>query len=619
MFDVRKIDDDILTDIILNCLNTIFSVLKNNPITKFKDLINQKILLDICLELDPSLFSECSFLNEKTVGIFYAEIKEIIDKIFYYLHKSNLNFRGEFKELEKINISSLINFDKSENLKLVELLILYSCNCANKADIIDLISSLEEYTCGEIIKIVEKFIHVDEDTRKSIISTRSTIRNNENNRDSYLLEQEIAQRFINKIDYLEKEKEKLDEEKSNLKCQLNNLEIDLENFEKDNKKNITKISAFEEIKTKLENENKEIKKINSDLEIQLKRINQITKDNSLMEKYRLKLDEKEYEISNLTVSIKEIENKRCSEKKFYEENIYQLKNSIISLQEYKERYEKITEKLKDYEQKLDKLPILENIHKEYNNLCKKYTFLQEEKEVLNLEKEKVDKLLKDLEDKLEENNLNLALLKNKSEENNSNNKNYFSENKKNTENNIAQKIENYTEKKTSFNNFNNLNKNPEEDSFLQKIIEQKDFEIIELNSIIKLLENKQKELIKEKEDKNEVETLQKNLDIKEDTIKEMNDNIIALSEKVELFQSKIFELENRINYDSGRKVEELEYLKKENIETKNRYEKEFELIASSIYNLGLNYWSMKLSNTNEVHEKPSWLKRERKKYYDGDI
>jgi hypothetical protein len=78
-------------------------------------------------------------------------------------------------------------------------------------------------------------------------------------------------------------------------------------------------------------------------------------------------------------------------------------------------------------------------------------------------------------------------------------------------------------------------------------------------------------------------------------------------------------MNDKLNYEQNKKLEEFDLLKKDNLETKDRYEKEFELIASSIYNLGLNYWSLKLSSSNELNEKPSWLKRERKKYYDGDI
>ena len=42
-------------------------------------------------------------------------------------------------------------------------------------------------------------------------------------------------------------------------------------------------------------------------------------------------------------------------------------------------------------------------------------------------------------------------------------------------------------------------------------------------------------------------------------------------------------------------------------------------MASSLYNLGLNYWSMKMDYTQKLNEKPNWLVKERQKYLNGDF
>jgi len=647
MFEIHKVDDNILDEILITSLNNIFDTLKNNPLKIIKDIVDQKLLLKICMELDENYFSDCSFLGEKSSGIFYSEIKEIVNKIIFSIKRAGSNLRDEFKQFERLNISQLINYNREENFKLVELIFIYACNCPNKGEIIDIISTFEDFACTEILKIIEKYVNVNEDTRKSIKSTRSTIK-----RESINIEDEIEMKYKNKIDLLEKEKEKLEDERSNLKYQLNNLEVDLENVEKENKKNLLLIKNLENQNKNFETENRELKKVNNDLEVQINRINQINKDNSLIEKYRIKLDEKEIELSQSLSKSKELELAITNNKKVYEENIYQLKNTIILLQDYKEKFEKISEKLKEHQFNTEKMESLEHVHKDYLNLSKKYNVLVQENENLNIQKDNLDNLLKDLEQKLDENNKNLENLKSKVEKHNisplnnktSANRNQFTESPpinssfKNNDFDIetsdflksAESKKNtsmeYYDKKIDKQGSLNMNDKKElialleEKKYLNKLIEQKEFEFNEQNTIIKMLENKQLEFIQQNEESlSEIELLKKTISLKEDTIKELNENIYALNEKLNLFQNEILTLHDRLNYEHNKKLEDIDQLKKDNIETKDRYEKEFELIASSIYNLGLNYWSLKLSTTNEIHEKPSWLKRERKKYYDGDI
>ena len=57
---------------------------------------------------------------------------------------------------------------------------------------------------------------------------------------------------------------------------------------------------------------------------------------------------------------------------------------------------------------------------------------------------------------------------------------------------------------------------------------------------------------------------------------------------------------------------------KEYKDLKNRYEKEFELMASAIYNLGFQFWSLKLEDSEKLKQNENWLVRERIKQYNGD-
>ena len=51
---------------------------------------------------------------------------------------------------------------------------------------------------------------------------------------------------------------------------------------------------------------------------------------------------------------------------------------------------------------------------------------------------------------------------------------------------------------------------------------------------------------------------------------------------------------------------------------KNHFNKEFELMASAIYNLGFQFWSLKYEDSQKLKQNENWLVRERIKQYNGD-
>lgn len=57
---------------------------------------------------------------------------------------------------------------------------------------------------------------------------------------------------------------------------------------------------------------------------------------------------------------------------------------------------------------------------------------------------------------------------------------------------------------------------------------------------------------------------------------------------------------------------------KENKELKTKYENEMQLISSTIYNLGFNFWQMKYSYEEKLKKNKNWLDLERAKQYNGD-
>ena len=120
------------------------------------------------------------------------------------------------------------------------------------------------------------------------------------------------------------------------------------------------------------------------------------------------------------------------------------------------------------------------------------------------------------------------------------------------------------------------------------------------------------------------ETQQKidEMKIKELELKNENNQ---LNEIIKVMESKLEEKnEDEIgeNINNIRLIEDLEKkikkYEKEKEDSKIRYEKEFELMASAIYNLGFQFWSLKLEDSEKLKQNENWLVRERIKQYNGD-
>jgi len=85
-------------------------------------------------------------------------------------------------------------------------------------------------------------------------------------------------------------------------------------------------------------------------------------------------------------------------------------------------------------------------------------------------------------------------------------------------------------------------------------------------------------------------------------------NMIAQYEsQIESFLQKTNIIENKLN-----KTE------KEKDDLKNKFNDEFVLMSSVIYNLGFLYWSMKSDYEDKLKQNKGWLEMERIKQYNGD-
>ena len=161
---------------------------------------------------------------------------------------------------------------------------------------------------------------------------------------------------------------------------------------------------------------------------------------------------------------------------------------------------------------------------------------------------------------------------------------------------------------------------------LEKSIEEKNNKMgilqVKLEEKIKLIKERDIQLNKEIESnmdlKFKLEELSNNNDNSDNDNKiniiEKNkyDEIMKINEDLKLENDQLNELikvmENKIENKDEKEFEDI----------KKRYEKEFELMASAIYNLGFQFWSLKLEDSEKLKQNENWLVRERIKQYNGD-
>ena len=255
-------------------------------------------------------------------------------------------------------------------------------------------------------------------------------------------------------------------------------------------------------------------------------------------------------------------------------------NEISNKSDYKYKIEQLEKELKLEKERASKIKLFEE---QYNNLKNKLSLIESKnthliKELMD-EKNKV----KNLEKIIDEKSNKMGILQNKLDEKIKIIKERDIQLNKEIELNLELKFKleeiNKNKKKEEKQDNNNININNDINKYndILKLNEELKNENNQLNEIIKVMESKL-------EEKNE------------DEIGENINNI------------RLFE-------DLEKKIKKYE---KEKEDSKIRYEKEFELMASAIYNLGFQFWSLKLEDSEKLKQNENWLVRERIKQYNGD-
>jgi chromosome segregation ATPase len=468
---------------------------------------------------------------------------------------------------------------------------MYLFNCEKKDTYIDRISNFEDYPQQELLRIVERYMYIDENDRISLVrglSNRNTLNAGNSDNQGYITESEFMSKYMSKLEKLNKEKDNLEREKIELLQKINDLENELDNFVCDRDEDSGRIKKLEDSLQKKSFENDELKRQNTDLNKQIKQLSELTKDTRLVNELKAKLEDMTNEVNKHKEEIKSLEQSHGNEINKLNEQIDLLHENVSALTDMKTKYEKMKEIYKDYDVLKDRLNYFESANQDYTKLKMNYMNLSDEKMSL-------EKLAKELEQKLLERNLKTST----------------------TSSSSARRYERTPSAEPKVSTEDVLKFEKEISKFKNELLKKDDViselneKVAELELKVETLQNrpKEKETIVINETKTIREVHQNNMNSTQD---KDNDRITQLQNEMQMLK---LEHETEMN----KKNEEVEFYKKDNDETKDRYEKEFELMASCVYNLGLNYWSMKMEYTQKLNERPSWLIKERQRYFNGDF
>ena len=160
-------------------MNTIFKVFKDEPIMSLDEIKNEFTLKRLLFSIEPTL--EPVDLNDASdYGVRYGNFVSLIKSVTKYLKASpeQFNFTSKVAFEQNIDISSLLNGDKTQEILVCEMAIFLSSISTNK----DAFNSLENCneTCLSLyISITEKYskkygLSEDKNNLKSSVLTDNT-------------------------------------------------------------------------------------------------------------------------------------------------------------------------------------------------------------------------------------------------------------------------------------------------------------------------------------------------------------------------------------------------------------------------------------------------------------
>ena len=344
-------------------LNNIFRCLHNSPLKSLKQLAQEKILINICMEMNKKSFLfiyDCIMNNTKD------NLKDIIIKIISDL-EAVVSEQNNKNKLE-INIKKILSLEEVELKHLSQLLIVYGLLLAEKKLIyLQTVKTCFNYTLRKNIYLIVNYYIKPEITTLKLSEEDEEEEELENSEDSDIIQEDkskikksldpkIIKRKTEILEVKKMEKE-IEAKASDLTLKFGGINSKIKENNKIIEKNINKIQKLKLKKSKVNA--LEIKALKN------------TKHNNDKKKISMNLiKEKEKAIETLENKISNIQNEYQDYKTKKEKEINDMKNKVSSLLNKLNILEKKKILFKDYNELKEKSDKYDDLIVKYKKLKK---------------------------------------------------------------------------------------------------------------------------------------------------------------------------------------------------------------------------------------------------------
>ena len=344
-------------------LNNIFRCLHNSPLKSLKQLAQEKILINICMEMNKKSFL---FIYDCIMNKTKDNLKDIIIKIISDL-EAVVSEQNNKNKLE-INIKKIISLEEAELKHLSQLLIVYGLLLAEKKLIyLQTVKTCFNYTLRKNIYLIVNYYIKPEITTLKLSEEDEEEEELENSEDSDIIQEDKS-----------KTKKSLDPKIIKRKTEI----LEVKKMEKEIEAKASDLTLkFGGINSKIKENNKIIEKnINKIQKLKLKKskVNALeikalknTKHNNDKKKISMNLiKEKEKAIETLENKISNIQNEYQDYKTKKEKEINDMKNKVSSLLNKLNILEKKKILFKDYNELKEKSDKYDDLIVKYKKLKK---------------------------------------------------------------------------------------------------------------------------------------------------------------------------------------------------------------------------------------------------------
>ena len=344
-------------------LNNIFRCLHNSPLKSLKQLAQEKILINICMEMNKKSFLfiyDCIKNNTKD------NLKDIIIKIISDL-EAVVSEQNNKNKLE-INIKKIISLEEVELKHLSQLLIVYGLLLAEKKLIyLQTVKTCFNYTLRKNIYLIVNYYIKPEITTLKLSEEDEEEEELENSEDSDIIQEDkskikksldpkIIKRKTEILEVKKMEKE-IEAKASDLTLKFGGINSKIKQNNKFIEKNINKIQKLKLTKSKVNT-------------FEIKALNKNPINNNKKKISMNLIKEKEKAIETLENKISNIQNEYKDYKNKKEKEINDMKNKVSSLLNKINILEKKKILLKDYNELKEKSNKYDDLIIKYKKLKK---------------------------------------------------------------------------------------------------------------------------------------------------------------------------------------------------------------------------------------------------------